>query len=136
MPRYVKGWMLILYVLTAKPVLCADGQRFSDQAETTISVSVGNRELTARLLRGRTEIIETPGIHRTADAIAIYLPGSKLLWWELGHAPSDPNAQAIQEFKRIVRCVADHGAIFCFSVPTQGFVFVRRSGEQVEGSDI
>src|SRR5436190_665505 len=82
MMRNVTGCVLISCALAASHLSAADAQRFSEHAETTIGVSVGDQEFTARLWIGRTRVTSTSRGSFAADVIAIYLPNSKL-WWAL-----------------------------------------------------
>jgi hypothetical protein len=121
--------------LIATRVLGADGERFSDEAETTIGVFVGNEERTAKLRMGRTEVVEVSGAHRAFDVATIYMSGSKLLWWALLFPSPSKSAHPIQAFKRFYRCAATSDAIVCFAA-ADSVILARRSGEKVEAPEI
>jgi hypothetical protein len=101
----------------------------------TIPISVANKEVTARLWMGRTQVVEPNATRTDVDAIAIYLPDSKLLWWTLNYANASFKPWPIDEWKKRIHCGATGTALVCFWA-SQGLIRARQVSAKTEGSDV
>jgi len=130
----VKRCLLVACALAAG---LSGADRFSSQAEGTIPVVVGDREVPARIWLGRTTAVTSKRYpNRVLDVVAIYLSSQELLSWTSG--PGDDSltvAQHLEDFKTVFRCAAIRGEIACVFASWR-WIMGFRAGETVEVTDI